>query len=371
MADKKVLDLTNKNIVVIYMLYFGDMVSLSPFLHVLRRAAKGSKISLVIDSRFKESVAYNPNIDRVIPVDRKKLGFSGTWRLGRKIKSEESPDVLMVLHGTMRTLLMSLAMRPKYWTGEAGTRLDSHFMDQVLTVERRDCHAAEKYVRVLGELGVKDTSYEGMELFTCDEWEKAAENFYKEHQIFKEDVQKEKIKLIGLSVGSSTVEKNWPAPKYGEVADHFAALGYTPVFFGVPSERGWIDQAIDSMTWKEKAVIAAGTLSMGEFMAAAKWCKAAFTNDSGPMYVFDSRGVPTIAMFGPSNAKLHHPLGKWSCALASTDMPCEQDHVGHTIRDGKYVPIDRISTEEVIKAGEWALGLRESDEYKNHFVVVK
>ncbi len=371
MADKTALDLTNKNIVVIYMLYFGDMVSLSPFLHVLRRAAVGSKISLVIDSRFKESVAYNPNIDRVIPVDRKKMGMLDSWKFGKSIGQEFNPDVLIVLHSTIRTLMMALGMHPKYWTGETSNRIGAFFMDKILTVERRDCHAAEKYVRVLGELGVKDTSYEGMELFTCKEWENAAENFYKEHQIFKEDVQKEKIKLIGLSVGSSTAEKNWPAEKYGKVADYFAALGYTPVFFGVPSERKWIDQAVDSMKWKENAVIAAGKLSMGEFMAAAKWCKAAFTNDSGPMYVFDSRSVPTIAMFGPSNAKLHHPLGKRSCALASTDMPREQDHVGHTIRDKKYVPIDRIPTEEVIKAGEWALGLRESDEYKNHFVVVK
>ena len=30
-----------------YMLYFGDMVSITPFLEVLRREAKGSKIVLV------------------------------------------------------------------------------------------------------------------------------------------------------------------------------------------------------------------------------------------------------------------------------------------------------------------------------------
>ena len=41
------IDLKNKKIVVIYMLYFGDMVSLTPFLEVLRREAEGSEISLV------------------------------------------------------------------------------------------------------------------------------------------------------------------------------------------------------------------------------------------------------------------------------------------------------------------------------------
>lgn len=245
-------------------------------------------------------------------------------------------------------------------------------MNQVLTVERKDCHAAEKYVQFLAELGgVTDTSYKGLELYTCPEWEKAAAVFYQKHGIIKENVDRGTTKLIGFSVGSSTAEKNWPAERYGQLAEHFIRLGYIPVFFGIPSERPLIDQAMSAISNPSNAVVAAGELSMGEFMAAASWCRAAFTNDSGPMYVFDSRGVPTIAVFGPSNARLHHPLGNRSCAIASTDMPQTQDHVGHTIRNKAYVPIDHISLNDVLRAGEWALGLRKSDTYKNHFVVVK
>lgn len=90
------------------------------------------------------------------------------------------------------------------------------------------------------------------------------------------------------------------------MADHFAKKGLIPVFFGVPSEIPLIEKAVNAMESK-RYIVAAGKLSMGEFMAAAGRCALAFTNDSGPMYVFDSRGVPTIAMFGPSNAKFHHP----------------------------------------------------------------
>lgn len=90
-------------------------------------------------------------------------------------------------------------------------------------------------------------------------------------------------------------------------------------------------------------------------MAAAGRCNLAFTNDSGPMYVFDSRGVPTIAMFGPSNAKFHHPLGPCSKALSSCDMPMGPEHVNKTIASGKYTPISEITVKEVIEAGEEAL----------------
>lgn len=358
------MNFENKTIVIIYMLYFGDMVSLSPFLEILRRNAKGSRIVLVIDSRFEDAVRYNPNIDTIVPVNRKKAGMLATWKVGKEIGAMH-PDLLLVLHGTTRTSLMALAMHPKQWMGEAGTRFDSYFMNQEILVERRDCHASDKYVKVLQELGVSDISYEGTQIFTCPTWEAGATSFFASVGIDKT------AKLAGFSVGSSTAEKNWPAEKYGEVADAFAERGYRPVFFGVPSEMPLIEKAMFHMKHKEEAVVAAGHLSMGEFMAAASWCDVAFTNDSGPMYVFDSRGVPTIALFGPSNVKLHHPLGKRSCGLASTDMPMTQDHVNHTIRDKAYVPIENIPVTAVIRGGEWALGLLEDSRYEKHYAIIE
>lgn len=358
------MDLQNKTIVIIYMLYFGDMVSISPFLEVLRRNAKGSRIVLVTDLRFVDAVRYNPNVDTIIPVDRKNMGLFGTWQVGRKIGAMH-PDLLLVLHGTTRTSLMAFAMHAGQWMGEAGTRVDSLFMNQEILVERRDCHASDKYVKVLEALGVSDISYEGMKIFTCPSWEKGAASFFASAGIDKTE------KLAGFSVGSSTAGKNWPAEKYGEVADALAERGYRPVFFGVSGEMPLIEKAMFHMKHKEEAVVAAGHLSMGEFMAAASRCAVAFTNDSGPMYVFDSRGVPTIALFGPSNVKLHHPLGKRSCGLASTDMPMTQDYVNHTIRDKAYVPIEKIPVAEVIRSGEWALGLFESSLYEKHYIIVE
>lgn len=342
-------DLSHKTIVLIYMLYFGDMVSITPFLEVLRRAAVGSKIILVMDARFQDAVRYNPNVDVIVPFDRhgKEKGMGATWKLGKKLAALH-PDILLTLHGTTRSTILALAMHPKHWGGEAGTRIDSLFMDWPMTIETYNSHAVDKYLKVLERLGVKDLHHSGMRTYTCDAWEKRADDFFRSKGIGEGD------RLLGLSVGSSTAEKNWPAKNYGKVADHFAEKGMIPVFFGVPSERKLIDEALSVMKNKT-AIIAAGELSMGEFMAAAGRCSLAFTNDSGPVYVFDSRGVPTIAMFGPSNAKFHHPLGPCSKALSSWDMPMGPEHVNKTIASGKYTPISKISVEQVIEAGEEAL----------------
>lgn len=346
-----------------YMLYFGDMVSITPFLEVLRRNAEGSKIILVIDSRFRETVAYNPNIDEIIPVDRKHTNAFRSWHLGKEIGNYH-PDILLVLHGTLRTTIMGAAMHPKVWTGEAGTRGDFLFITKKIMVEYKDCHATEKYLKVLKSLGISDTHNDGMRIYTSPEWEKGADDFFASAHIEKGE------KLAGFSVGSSTQEKNWPASRFGEVADYFAEKRYRPVFFGVNSELPLIEEAIASMKHGSRAVNAGGKLSIGEFMAAAGRCDIGFTNDSGPMYVFDSRNTPTIALFGPSNVKLHHPLGKKSCGLASTDMPMTQDHVSHTIRDHSYRPIETISVKDVIDAALWAIGENEDRKYEKHYVIL-
>ena len=58
--EGKKIDLNNKTIVVMYMLYFGDMVSITPFLEVLRREAKGQKLFLSLIPGLKSQYSTTP-----------------------------------------------------------------------------------------------------------------------------------------------------------------------------------------------------------------------------------------------------------------------------------------------------------------------
>lgn len=65
------IDLTNKRIIVTYLMHLGDVILITPFLHVLRKNAQGSKITLVVDKKVADTVRYNPNIDELVEVDKK------------------------------------------------------------------------------------------------------------------------------------------------------------------------------------------------------------------------------------------------------------------------------------------------------------
>ncbi len=356
------INLDHKVIVLVYMLYFGDTVALTPFLERLRNAAPNSKLILVLDGNCIDAVKYNPNIDVIVPVYRKEIGIYGTWKLGEKLRKYK-PDIFFCLHGTSRTSILGLATQAKVWIGEPGTRFDWMFMKYSIPIFSGLKHASIAYLDLLELLGIPNAPCDGFKLYSCAEWDEEVQRFFSEYGVKKGD------KLAGYSVGSSTLEKDWPAERFGQVASYFAKKGYRPVFFGIKREMDLVKRAVAGLHCDP--IIAAGKFSMGEFISAVSWCSVGFTNDSGPMYVFDGRGVPTVAMFGPSNAKRHYPMGKRSVAISSWDMPLEQDHVNHTIRDGNYVSIDHISVEDVICAGEWALGLRESNEYSAHIKYVE
>ena len=61
-----------------------------------------------------------------------------------------------------------------------------------------------------------------------------------------------------------------------------------------------------------RAVSLAGHTSLGEFLALASTCQLFLSNDSGPMHVAAALGVPTVAVFGSTDADATGPAAPWS-----------------------------------------------------------
>lgn len=76
------INLRNKKIIVTFLMHLGDLILITPFLQVLRRHAQGSEITLVVDEKVADVVRYNPNIDRLVTVDKKGKDNSvrALWR---------------------------------------------------------------------------------------------------------------------------------------------------------------------------------------------------------------------------------------------------------------------------------------------------
>jgi ADP-heptose:LPS heptosyltransferase len=112
--------------------------------------------------------------------------------------------------------------------------------------------------------------------------------------------------VLILAPGSGAREKNWPALSFAAAAEwwHEQRDGETLVVLGpVEEERGGFEhllrhsKVVRNLTLAElAAVITRGDLYLG--------------NDSGTTHLAASLGIPTVALFGPSNVEKWRPRGE-------------------------------------------------------------
>ncbi len=338
------INLRQKKIIVTFLMHLGDLVLITPFLQVLRRHAQGSKITLVVDEKVADVVRYNPNIDRLVTVDKKGKDNSigALWHIGRELHKNHY-DVLINLHPNERTSFLATVIHAKEFMGMSHF-LFRPFMDRYTRLDRLHLHAADMYINVLEQLGIDDHRSEGLQLFTCPAWDEKARAFYEEAGVRPQD------KVIGFNIGSAVPQKRWPPKRFAAVADYFAEKGCRCVFFGGSMDLDMVNEAVSFM--KQKPLIGTGNFSIGELAAAIRRCALFITNDSGPMHIAVSQHVPLVALYGPSNPKFYGPYTNKAIVLESTNHYEIGKSMKQIIKEGHYKGISVIPMKQVIEAGE-------------------
>ncbi|SUP40328.1 glycosyltransferase family 9 protein [Veillonella criceti] len=340
------MELNHKRIVVTFLMHLGDVILTTPFLHALRQAAPDSHITFVMDRKLKEVMQYNPNIDRIVCIDKKGRdnSIAALQNIAKYVRqSGGKPDVVINLHPNERTSFFAWALHGKVTTGMSHF-LFRPFMTKYTRLDRKTRHAADMYINVLEQLGVTDTSNKGLEIYTSPEWEKTVAAFYQKHGVSDVDT------VIGFNVGSAVPEKRWPQERFAQVADYFCEKGYKVVFFGGPMDVDMVDSVVVHM--HHTPIVATGQFSLGELAAAIHRCSLFITNDSGPMHVAVSQHVPLVALYGPSNPKFYGPYTKNCVVLESMETYEVGKSMKQVIKEGKYKGLSVISVDSVIEAAQ-------------------
>ncbi len=334
-----------KTIVVTFLMHLGDLMLITPFLHVLRKAAPHSRIILVVDKKLEDLVRFNPNVDVVEGIDKKGDDNSplAIWRFARRIHQTYHPDMVINLHPNERTSFLAWAMGADEFVG-ASHGLVKPFMKKFVPLKRSQLHAAEMYKDVLAEMGVQDLTDNGLEMVTSKEWDDEAKAFYEAQGVTQED------KLIGFNIGSAVPEKRWDKDRFARVAMTMMDEGYKVVFFGGPMDVEMVEETISYMDEKYHPIIATGKFTLGPLAALIRRCSLMITNDSGPMHMAVSQHVPLVTLYGPSNPKWYGPYCDNAIILHSMTTFEEGKSMRKIIRSGEYEGLNVISVEAVLAA---------------------
>ncbi len=125
--------------------------------------------------------------------------------------------------------------------------------------------------------------------------------------------------VVALHAGSGGSSKRWPPTGFASVASGLAASGYLPVLVEGPQD-GALAAHIKRIL-RESGVLTSlpvvRDVSVSTLAEVLRRCAAYVGNDSGVSHLAGLVGIPTLALFGPTDPRLWRPLGRHVFVLRS------------------------------------------------------
>lgn len=266
----------------------GDCVLTTPAIRLLKEWRPQSEIGVVVEDRFREIYAGNPDISAILPPVLAKI-------------RQFEPTITINLHGGTRSVVLTAASGARWRAGFAHFRPSWIYnvriprAQEILGVSRT-VHTAEHVAAAMFYLGVPKQEIPRAQLF-------ASSSSPRPYAV--------------IHPFASAEEKRWPASRFSAVAAH---LEMEPVFVGAPS---------DDFTPFARFACQRGSLAQTKQLLSGA---ALFIgNDSGPAHMAAAFGIPSVVLFGPSDEVVWAPWKTDSQVL-------------------KRVPLTDLKVEEVMNA---------------------
>jgi len=129
--------------------------------------------------------------------------------------------------------------------------------------------------------------------------------------------------VVAIHPGSGSRKKCWPIDRFAEVAVWVRdEVRGRPVWITGPAEDR---PAIE--TGPAKSGLPVHSIPFPQLVALAQSCALYLGNDCGPTHLAAATGVPTIALFGPTDPAVWSPLGDRVVTLRGDDASIESIRV--------------------------------------------
>jgi len=284
--------------------WIGDTVLTTPALMAIRKGFPQAKIALLAKPPIAELLHHHPALDEIVLYrdPGPHAGLGGKLTLARLLHRGRYDVAILFQNAFEAAALTALAGIPNRYGYATDGRsfLLTHRVP--LTPKIRRSHQVHYYLELLRPLGIQVEPEPPTLRTTPDEDAEAIEHL----RAFGVDPKKV---LIGLNPGSVYgTAKRWLPERFAEVADRVAAEhGGVVLIFGGHGEEE-LGASLASLM-AAPTVVLSGRTTVRRLMALIKQCRLFITNDTGPMHIATAFGVPTVAIFGPTDPLTTSPFG--------------------------------------------------------------
>jgi lipopolysaccharide heptosyltransferase I len=287
----------------------GDLVHTLPAVAALRASFPDARIDWLVESRHREILLDNPDVNGLIEVDtlgwRRKLHSPRTWREIRasiaRIR-ERRYDLVLDLQGTMKSAVSAFIARSHrrigFGAGHLKERAAALLYTERVTANGGPPHVIDRHMRLLRSLDI-ETQVRRFPISVSPAEEAAAES-----ELSRMNLRE----YVLLNPGGSWVTKRWSPEKFGELA---AAIGREWKLEGLvvwgPGEEGMAREVVEAS--KGAARLAPKT-SLRELVPYIRKARLFVSGDSGPLHLASACGVPAVGIFGPTDPARNGPFGQ-------------------------------------------------------------
>jgi heptosyltransferase-1 len=300
---------------------FGDVIHTLPVLNGLRRQFPRAHIAWLVSTACAGLLTGHPQLDEVIPFDRKRFGRIGRSltvtldfiRFVRDLYARRF-DLVVDLQGLFRSGFLALASGARVRVGFSRTReLAWIFYSHRLAVPDPDIHAVDRYYLLANSLGFADLPVE----FPLPIDPQARTQV---HQMLAEGGIRPAQPFALLAPGTRWETKRWPAEHFAQTARVLRDRHGVPVVLaGAPDE---VEAARQVAERAGPGVLnLAGRTRVPQLVALVAEAGVVLMNDTGPMHLAAALHKPLIAIFGPTSPARTGPYRRPE-AVCRLDLPC-------------------------------------------------
>jgi heptosyltransferase II len=298
----------NKKILIFGLVGLGDMIQFSPCLKILREGFSNSQI-IMFTNRYAVGALFkkSPYLDEVIYFDFLKANLLGKISFMRSLRRRHFDISILPFPSYRREFnitsrIVGAIIRYSFKFNKGNLRelsfLNNHRIDADPTL-----HNVENNLKLMRALGFWTTGEEKYDIpVQCST--SFLDSFLRERNINASDLK------VGMHPGTDMrgKDRRLDVNKFVEIGDYLFDKYKAKVFVFLGPDEEDLKSEFLSSSRKHKPVIVE-KMEIEKVAQLISICNIFISSDSGLMHTASAMGVPTVAVFGPTNPLFVRPWG--------------------------------------------------------------
>ncbi|MBN1804553.1 MAG: glycosyltransferase family 9 protein [Sedimentisphaerales bacterium] len=328
----------------------GDIVMSIPAFKAIRTVFPNAHITLLAASPVKGLVELIPVFNEIIYFDALWMtkGYRKTSKLLETVSRlrKQNFDLVIDLRGDFRNNIFMSLLDVRYRLGYDITGCD-FFLTHTIPCGQSH-HSVDMSHSLINYLGQSDMSTYDLSLSPAGEDRRFASDFLKQNGIDLEDRDKP---VVIINPGAKWQGRKWQTRRFAALADKIIEkFDASVILAGSSGDMELVHQIADSMN--NTPIIAAGKMSLGQYLALIKECNLHVGLDSGPSHLAAAVGTKVVALYGPARPEAVGPYGTENIVVTKQEnFPCSPCTQTRCKKSGNSC-MDAITVEDVFSAVE-------------------